>query len=330
MKEELKVLFVSSSRKGEGISPFILSQGESLRLIGIIIDYYLIEGQGINNYLKSILKIRSILKSKDYDIIHAHYGMSGIVSRLSFSNKKVVVSFLGDDLMGSVKSNGTYSRFSVGIVFLNKLFARYFFDINIVKSESLAMKLFRETKFHIIPNGVDITKFSPVPKNTARKEIGIDQSGKYLLFLGDPQRPVKNYILFESCRIFIKELKEYKILLLKGVNKEQANLYYNAADICILSSLHEGSPNVVKEAMACNSIIVSTDVGDVSWLFDNIDGYYISKKDPISLARTIDKAALFDRASYRPNGRERILTLGLDSNSIAQKISEVYRSIFNN
>lgn len=330
MKEDLKVLFVSSSRKGKGISPFILSQGESLRLIGIIVDYYLIEGRGLLNYLKSVFIIKRILKSKGYNIIHAHFGISGIICRLSSFKKKVVVSFLGDDLMGIVKSNGTYSRFGVVIVFLDKLFARYFFDINIVKSESLAMRLFRDTKFHIIPNGVDINNFFPVEKNIARKEIGIIQSGKYLLFLGDPQRPVKNFNLFESSRKYLKELKEYNMLLLKGINKEQANLYYNAADICILSSLHEGSPNAVKEAMACNSIVVSTNVGDVSWLFGNIDGCFISKADPESFAKAIDQAILFDKALKRPNGRERILTLGLDSNSIAREIYEVYKSICNN
>ena len=117
----MQILFISSSRKGKGISPFILNQGESIKKNNIQIDYFLISGSGITNYFKSIFDIRKKLKEKKYDLIHAHYGFSGIVSKLVFSKLKVVVSFLGDDLEGSVKQNGKYSLLSKFYVIINKV-----------------------------------------------------------------------------------------------------------------------------------------------------------------------------------------------------------------
>ena len=86
------VLFVSSYRKGKGISPFILSQGDSLSKLGLNIDYYQLEGSGFLNYFKSIFSLRKKTKKKYYDIIHAHFGLSGIITRLSLPRKKVIVS----------------------------------------------------------------------------------------------------------------------------------------------------------------------------------------------------------------------------------------------
>ena len=82
----MKVLFISSSRKGKGISPFIYNQGESLRLKVIEIDYFLIEGSGLSNYLKSIHSLRKKLNNGIYDLIHAHFGFSGIIARVASPN----------------------------------------------------------------------------------------------------------------------------------------------------------------------------------------------------------------------------------------------------
>ncbi|MEZ5198994.1 MAG: glycosyltransferase [Bacteroidales bacterium] len=324
----IKVLFVFSNRKGKGISPFIENQLNSLIKTGFVeIKTFSITKRNLIGYFQSISILKRIINKESFDIIHAHYGFSGVISKIAGFNRKVVVSFLGDDLMGNVKSNGSYSKKSKVLVFINKFFAKYFFDINIVKSQSLADTFFKNTQFIIIPNGVDLDFFTPIEKKIARNKIKLSEDEKYFLFLGDPKRNVKNYKLFEASLKNIKEVTNYKILILKGIDKENVNLYYNSADICVLSSLHEGSPNVIKEGMACNTIIVSTNVGDVNWLFGNANGYFISEPDPISFSKAIEKAILFEKQSLIPNGRERIKLLGLDNNNIAMKILDIYKSI---
>lgn len=103
--------------------------------------------------------------------------------------------------------------------------------------------------------------------------------------------------------------------------------YYNAAELLLMTSFHEGSPNVIKEAMACNCPIVSTDVGDLRWLFGQTPGYFITSFNPADIAEKIKRAIEFRKKNSQTKGRERILELGLDSDTVAMKIIEVYKKV---
>ena len=109
-----------------------------------------------------------------------------------------------------------------------------------------------------------------------------------------------------------------------NIDQEKLNLYYNAVDCLIPTSKYEGSPNVIKEAMACNCPIVSTDVGDVKWVIGETEGCYICSFEPEDVAEKIQKALNFGK---RTNGRQRIMDLGLDSGSVAEKLHSLYREI---
>ena len=104
-------------------------------------------------------------------------------------------------------------------------------------------------------------------------------------------------------------------------------LYYNAADLLLLTSKHEGSPNIIKEAMACNCPVVSTDVGDVRWVIGNTKGCYITSSNPVGVAQKVMLALEFSEKNSRTKGRERIMELGLDSDTIAAKIIAVYKKV---
>ena len=98
----------------------------------------------------------------------------------------------------------------------------------------------------------------------------------------------------------------------------------NASDIVVLTSLREGSPNVIKEAMACNCPVVATDVGDIAWLFGNEPGHFLSGFDPQDVATKLNMALEFSEEYGRTSGRNRIIELGLDSESVARRIVGVY------
>jgi len=103
--------------------------------------------------------------------------------------------------------------------------------------------------------------------------------------------------------------------------------YYSASDVILLTSLWEGSPNVIKEAMACNCPIVTTDVGDVRWIIGDTEGCYIASLDPNDYSLKMKKALDFAQKSGKTNGRNRIIYLGLDADTIALRIIGVYEKV---
>jgi teichuronic acid biosynthesis glycosyltransferase TuaC len=111
------------------------------------------------------------------------------------------------------------------------------------------------------------------------------------------------------------------------IEHELLKYYYNAADLLLLTSYHEGSPNVIKEAMACNCPIVSTDVGDVRWVIGDIKGCYLTSFDVVDVSEKILMALEYSAVNGSTNGRDRIIELGLDSASVAKKIINIYEQL---
>jgi glycosyltransferase involved in cell wall biosynthesis len=100
--------------------------------------------------------------------------------------------------------------------------------------------------------------------------------------------------------------------------------YLNEADVLVFPSYMEGSPNVIKEAMACNCPIVSTDVGDVSWVFGKTKGCYLASFDPADFAEKLKEAISFAQTKGRTKGRQRIVNLSLDMATVAKRLKSIY------
>ena len=105
----MRVLFVASGNSQTGITQLVKRQGASLKINGITITYYPIKGKGFYNYLMNIKALKSHLKINQYDVIHAHYGLCGIISYLARTEEKLVVSFMGDDLIGEINKKEKWS-----------------------------------------------------------------------------------------------------------------------------------------------------------------------------------------------------------------------------
>jgi len=321
----MRVLFVCSGNAGfgteNGTAPFIKSQGESLKRKGVHLDFFSIKGRGIKNYFRHIFILRKYLKKNKYDIIHAHYGLCGWVSILTFTKIPVIVSFMGDDLYGDANYKGKRRLSDIVYIFFN-LLLQFRVDFIIVKSKNMAEHVIRnrKKKMQIIPNGVDFDFFKPIVRSKAMKELSIsNKNKKYILFLGDRSNPRKNFPLVEKA---LQRLSNVKLLSPFPVPAEKVPLYLNAADALVLTSFKEGSPNVIKEAMACNCPVVSTDVGDVREVIGNTPGCYLTSFDPGDAA---EKILLALKSDNRTNGRENIRDLELDV--IAEKIIKVYKAV---
>ncbi len=314
----MKVLFVHSSNFSYGIEPFIKTQGESLKRKEIILDYHPVKGNGFKGYLKNIKDIKK--KAKEYDIIHAHYGLIGLLIKFTFVRKPIVLSLMGSDVNGFYNYSGKRNKRSYLFMFLTFL-ASISSNVLIVKSKSMLKTIPLKRKIKIIPNGVDFSLFKPVDKESCKRELGIDLEAKVILFLANQLKPVKNYTLAKNA---VKKGKNDNLLFLNPYPIKQTEFvkYLNACDVFILTSFNEGSPNVIKEAMACNIPIVSTDVGDVKEIIGNTDGCFITSFDPDDVAQKIQLAVDFGE---RTTGRKDIKHL--DTEIVAQKIIQIYKEL---
>ena len=287
----------------------VKNQGESFIRYGVDIEYFTIM-PGFIGYLKAILRIRSQVRSRSYDIVHAHYSLSALAASMAGSFPMVV------SLMGSDADQNFFSKWMI------RIFSGMRWKATIVKTDEMKRKL-KLKKAYVIPNGVDTDRFFPAGKEGAREKLQLEPNKKIVLFIAMKNRPEKNLPL---AREAVGSLHDGTIdfLHLYDTPNAEIPLYLNSADLLLLTSSREGGVNVIKEAMACNCPIVSTDVGDVRWVTSGTEGCFVTGKGYESIAENIKKAIKF---RGRTKGRERIFDLGLDSVSVARKIDDVYRTV---
>ena len=302
----MKVLFVASGNHGAP-SPVVQNQGDALVSEGVIVDYFLIKGKGIKGYLQNVKPLRKYLKEHKYDAIHAHYSLSAFVASLAGA-KPLVVSLMGSD----VKAAGWYK-------FIIRLFAAFGgWKSIIVKSNDMYRSLGIKRAI-IIPNGVNMERFKPMSIDESRKYLGWDPKKKHILFPANSSRPEKDYELAEAA---VALNPDAELHAFENTPNEETPYWYNAADVVLMTSKWEGSPNAIKEAMACSRPIVATNVGDITERMRGVEGCFVAQsREPQELASLIEKAIAFTETK----GRERIFADQLDRHIINQKLIRLYQ-----
>jgi len=307
----MRILIVASANnRKEGATPFIREQAESLKQLSHDVEFFLIVGKGWLSYLLHIMKLRKYLKNNTFDFIHAHFVWCGVVA-ICQRRIPVITTFHGCDL-----NRIDLRRISRFIV--------YPFSTKCIVVNKNMMKFLPAKKTVWIPCGIDIDIFTPITKKKAREMLGWDDQSKYILFSSKFSRPEKNVDLANSAIELAKKSNTFGVSLIefKGFSREQTILLYSASDLLLLTSLREGSPQVIKEAMACNCPIVSTDVGDVSWIVGDTANCYITGFNPEEIC---NKIVTVLSGKGRSNGRERMQTLNLSIGSIASRLDDLYK-----
>lgn len=326
MNSELRVLMITSewpspTSPEAASAPFVVRQVDFLRQSGIAVEVFHFQGlKKLSNYLRAWYRVQKRLSERKFDLVHAQFGQSAfpaLPKRLP-----LVITFRGSDLEGIVGDDGRYTLDGWGLRRFGQIAARMA-DWVIVVSEHMTRHLRGSVPISVIPSGVDLTLFRRTPKEEAKRQLGLPMRKPLVLFVGDPAEIRKRYFLAENAVKLLGESIAAELVVAWDKPHASIPLYMSACDVLVFTSMHEGSPNAVKEALACDLPIVSVAVGDVSARLKGIEGCLVCVDDqPTTIAEALERVL---KRGKRIRGRERILDL--DESLLTQKVVDIYQSV---
>ena len=313
MKKVMKILIVCSYKPNlpDGCVPFIREQVEALRAQGCECEYYHIKGKGLLGYMREISGLRKKVREYKPDVVHAHYGLSCLVANLATWRVPVVSTYHGSDI--NVKSVLRFSKLAIRLSAWN---------IFVSKRNMALAGAVEGKKASLVPCGVALNDDQLQTRDEARKVLGWSADEKKALFAGAFDNDIKQP---ELAKLAVDILEEAELVELKGYSRSEVNTLICASNCLLMTSKTEGSPQVIKEAMACGCPIVSVDVGDVAERTEGVDGcYVVPTREPKDIAEALEKAIAFEG---KTNGREKILEAGLTNEQVAKRIVEIYNRV---
>lgn len=300
---------------------FVQDQMESLRPLGVEYEAFFIDGRKTRwNYLRAYPELWRRIRQGSFDLIHAHFGLAGLVARGQL-RLPLVMTFHGDDVLGQPTRSGHITLmgrfFQVSSFLLAPLASAV-----IVQSREMRKKL-KLASPCIIPCGIDLELFRPFDYEQTRRELGLDLNKKYVLFAYNPGEPRKRFDLVEEAvNLARKQVSEVEILHVQGKPHDKMPLYMSAADVLVVSSLMEGGPLVTKEAMATHLPVITVNVGDAVDLIHESDGNFLVPREAPAIAEKIVEVC---RSGKRGRGRERLIPYSMPMT--ARKVVEVYARV---
>ena len=328
----MRVLIVASYNKGRFV-PFVTEQAEALANAGCIIEWFGVQGKGIVGYLKAIPKLRAKINESQPDIIHAHYGLSCLLANLATRSVPVVSTYHGSDI-----NKRFVLRFSKVAMWLSAW--------NIFVSQRIVDIAKPRKHWSLIPCGINLPQPWSMLKNQSIEQLTLNQwvetvlekGKKHVLFAGAFDNAVKNPELAKQAVALLNDemsrdrslneplaLNGVQLIELKGYTREQVNALMYNCDVFLMTSKTEGSPQVIKEAMACGCPIVSVDVGDVAERTRGVDGcYVVASREPKEIADALEKAIAFEGNT---KGCEKIIAEGLTNVQVIRKLINIYEKV---
>ena len=320
----MKILIVASD-KGGHFAPFIEEQLSALQALGVQIIRYGVTRKGITGYLRELPAIRQLIRAEQPDIVHAHYGLCGLLANLQ-RQVPVVTTYHGSDINkpNILRFSRIAMRLSAWNIFVSQRNVSIAFDLL-----PLASRL--KKRFALLPCGVNIPNPWNELQNKFVGQLTLNQwvhgvlkpDVKHILFAGAFDNAVKDPELAKEAIAFCN--RPIELIELKGYNRNQVNALMYNCDALLMTSRTEGSPQVIKEAMACGCPIVSVDVGDVSERIEGLDGCYLVRtREPKDIADALLQAIAY---KGKTNGRERILEMELSNEQVAKRLVEIYNQV---
>jgi teichuronic acid biosynthesis glycosyltransferase TuaC len=289
---------------------WIRDQVDELRLLGLGVEVFAFP-RGREQYGPATLRLRRLLRRERFDLVHAHYGLVGWCALLAGA-KPLVVSFHGTDVRH--RTVGPLSRALAMRVDVVAAVSRALFD-----AEDGRPGLPTRAGTAVLPCGPDLSRFRPGSRAEARRRLGLELDGRYLLFPANPARAEKRHdraaALARACDA---------VLLTGGaIVPEEMPLWVNAADAVLVTSDYEGFGLACVEALACDVAVLSTPVGIAPYALHDIGGTICA---PFEL-ETWAKAAvpLLESPDARVEGAARAASLAAPR--MAERTAVAYRAV---
>ena len=345
----MKILVLASDKGGKFV-PFIEEQIVALQQIGVEIIRYSVTGKGITGYLRELPALRRFIRTERPDIIHAHYGLCGLLANLQ-RRVPVLTTYHGSDI--NKPSIRRFSKLAIRLSAYNIFVS--------ARSASLAMgngqwAIDKETNRQspianslkklstLLPCGINLPEPWSELQNKLVGQLTLNQwvqeklqsDAKNVLFAGAFDNAVKDpelaFATIQACNMAIESNSQLpianrpiKLIELKGYNRDQVTALMYNCDALLMTSKTEGSPQVIKEAMACGCPIVSVDVGDVAERTSGVEGcYVVSTREPKDIAEAIRQAIAYEG---KTNGREKVIEMGMTNDQVAEHLIEIYKQV---
>jgi teichuronic acid biosynthesis glycosyltransferase TuaC len=319
----MKVLSILAATKNPLGMIFSHQQIRSLEKLGIENQSFFIPADGLTflKLIKSVSSFRKVIREYDPDVIHAHFGVIYSFVGAFATLRPLVITFHGSDI-NSLPQDSIFRRIKKKVLSnLSVLRARKIICVSDRIRDNL---WWGRSKADVIPLGIDTKKFTPVDRDEARKALR--WSIKELIILFNANSLVKRLDIAEkTVQLIRKSFPGARLVTLDGEHDpEMIPMMLNASDCLLLCSDSEGSPMMVKEAMACNVPVVGVDVGDVKERLHGVVASVVVEKEPEALAKAIVGIV---QNGMRSNGREKLIADNLSEEKVAQTILQIYRRV---
>ena len=302
----MKVLVVARYKDGQ-YAPFVTEQVAAVESLGVNCRFFPVCGKGFVGYIRHLRKLRRAIKEFCPDLIHAHYGLCGLLCNLQ-RKVPVVTTYHGSDINNPRVL--PLSRFAICLS-----------AWNVFVSQQMIGRIGGGRRVSLVPCGVNLEDYVEVDKTEARKQMGLQSGIKYIIFAGAFDNAVKNVAL---AREVMSLVDGAELLELKGYTRRQVALLMYAADALLMTSLTEGSPQVIKEALACGLPVVSVDVGDVRERIADVEGCRVTGRDAAGIAAALTEVLAENR---RTDGRAAIEREGLTGIQAAKSLTDIYNRL---
>jgi len=289
---------------------WVRDQVDEVRRRGVEVDVFEF-ARGRNEYLPATRRLRSLLQRERFDLVHAHYGLAGWVARLAGA-KPLVVTFHGTDVRHHLV--GHLSRRLAWRLDLVAGVSRALFE-----AEDGRPMLPAVPGSAVLPCGPDLRRFEPIPRERARRELGLDPGGRYLFFPANPARPEKRHDRAAE----VAAACGADLLTGGSIEPEQMPLWLNAAKAVLVTSDYEGFGMAAVEALACEVPVLSTDVGIAPYALGGVDGCLSAPFDAGSWTAVAQRH--LDAPDPRVAGAARAATLS--AAAMAERVIEAYRAV---
>ena len=246
---------------------FVRDQVKALRGAGVDVEVFSFS-PGSRNYPPATMAIRRLLRRERFDLVHAHYGLAGWCASLAGAGP-LVVTFHGTDVRHPVV--GPLSRWLTRRVDLVAGASRALFA---PESGRPGLRR-RPCASCVLPCGADLERFQPSSRAEARRALGLDLEGRYLLFPAAPSRRVKRH----DRAVEVARRADAELFAGGAIDSGRLATWVNASNAVMVTSDNEGFGLVAVEALACDVPVLSTPVGIAPTLLREIDGCLVEPFD---------------------------------------------------